>query len=93
MLSILFVSIAVYNIAYGLISVRLKLSHPKLYDELGSPGFIEISIRKFSNIVGFVFKGQFLKSNDLILSIFCCAFTVSLAGTICLMLYMYFTNK
>ena len=48
MLNTLLILILVYNVAYILVVIRLKLNHENVYVELGSPAVIPVSLRKFS---------------------------------------------
>lgn len=85
MLNILLVFIVVYNIAYIFLVLRLRQNHDKLYIELESPAIIPVSIRKFSKVIEFIFKIQFLRLNDYVLTLLCLICGASFLATVSLM--------
>jgi|GEM_PF-2572404 len=90
MLSILLVLIVIYNIAYIFLVLRLRQNHDKLYIELESPAIIPVSIRKFSKVIEFIFKIQFLRLNDYVLTLLCLICGASFLATVLLMfVYMF----
>jgi hypothetical protein len=86
MLNSLLVCILVYNIAYILLVLRLRKNHCKIYIDLESPAIIPVSIRKFSNVIEFIFKMRFSKLNDPILTLLCMFCGISFLVTVILML-------
>lgn len=85
MLNILLIFIVAYNIAYIFLVLRLRQNHDKLYIELESPAIIPVSIRKFSKVIEFIFKIQFLRLNDYVLTVLCLICGVSFLAAVLLM--------
>ncbi|MBJ6728020.1 hypothetical protein [Geomesophilobacter sediminis] len=84
--------VIIYSVSLFLTISRLMVRHKPVYNELGSPPLIGVSLRRFAKLVEFVLKLKFIELNDMLLNVLCVLFVVSFFVAITL-IYMCAFSK
>ena len=81
------VFILLFNIMYAFFLMRVRLCHPELFLELGSPPAVWGSEDKFISVLKFLFSFRFMKHKDLALTLLSFIVAVLFLAVIAFSLY------